>query len=122
MPMKLLEIGWAPWSIMPTFFAAIRSVGFGVKVAYLVQGAVMLLVVAGVAWVWMRKANLALRGSVLVLGPLLFTPYVFVYDLALLALPLAWLWEDGRVRGRLPGEFILLLCGWLCPLPFFVGW
>jgi hypothetical protein len=116
LPMKLLEIGWAAWSIMPTFFAATLSAGFDVKAAYLVQGVVMLLVIGGVAWAWMRKTNLALRGSVLVLGLLLFTPYAFVYELALLALPLCWLWEDGRLRGRLPGELILLLCGWLMPL------
>ena len=122
MPMKLLEIGWAAWSIMPTFFAATLSAGFEVKTAYLVQGVVMLIVVGGVAWVWMRKTNLALRGSVLTLGVLLFTPYAFVYELALLALPLCWLWEDGRARGRLPGELILLLCGWLMPFAVPLIW
>ena len=115
MPMQLLEMGHAAWSIMPTFFAATLSAGLSVKAAYLVQGLAMLMVLSGVAWVWMRKANLALRGSVLTLGLLLFTPYAFVYELALLALPLCWLWEEGRVRGRLPGELILLLFGWLMP-------
>jgi hypothetical protein len=122
LPMKLLEIGWAPWSLMSTFFAATLSAGFDVKVAYLVQGVVMLIVVGGVAWVWLRKTNLAVRGSVLTLGLLLFTPYAFVYDLALLALPLCWLWEDGRARGRLPGELILLLCGWLMPIFVTLIW
>ena len=120
--MKLLEIGWAAWSIMPTFFAAALSAGFEVKTAYLVQGVVMLIVLGGVAWVWMRKTNLALRGSVLTLGLLLFTPYAFIYELALLALPLCWLWEDGRARGRLPGELILLLCGWLMPFAVPLIW
>ncbi len=114
-PMHLLEIGSAAWSIMPTCFAGTLSLGFGVRAAYLVQGLAMLMVLTGVAWVWMRKANLALRGSVLTLGLLLFTPYAFIYDLCLLALPLCWLWEEGHVRGRLPGELILLLFGWLMP-------
>jgi len=122
LPMKLLEIGWAPWNIMPTFFAATLSAGFEVKTAYLVQGVVMLIVLGGVAWVWMRKTNLALRGSVLTLGLLLFTPYAFIYELALLALPLCWLWEDGRAQGRLPGELILLLCGWLMPFAVPLIW
>ena len=122
MPMKLLESGQAAWSIMPTFFAATLSAGFEVKTAYWVQGVVMLLVVGGVAWVWMKQVNLALRGSVLTLGVLLFTPYAFVYELALLALPLCWLWEDGRARGRLPGELILLLCGWLMPFTVPLIW
>ena len=82
----------------------------------------MLLAAAGVAWVWRRKTDLAIRGSVLVLGTLLFTPYVMVYDLALLALPLCWLWEAGRLHGRLPGELLLLLLVWLVPILGQVLW
>ena len=115
LPMKLLEIGQTAWSIMPTFFAATLSAGLSVRAAYLVQGVIMLVVLGGVVWVWMQKANLSLRGSVLTIGLLLFTPYSFIYELALLALPLCWLWEEGHVRGRLPGELFLLLCGWLMP-------
>jgi len=114
-PMQELEIGSASWRIMPTFFAAALSAGFGVRSAFLVQGVVMLAVAAGVAWGWSKKTSLAGRGAVLVLGILLFTPYAFVYDLAILALPLAWLWEDGRLHGRFPGELLLLLLGWLMP-------
>jgi hypothetical protein len=122
LPMKALEMGTAAWIIMPTFFAATLSAGCSVKAAYLVQGVVMLAVLGGVAWVWRRKTDLALRGSVLTLGVLLFTPYAFIYDLALLALPLCWLWEDGRVRGRLPGELILLFCVWLMPVAIPFVW
>ena len=101
--------------LVPTFFAAIRNAGFGARVAYPVQGVVMALVLAGVGWVWQKKLAITIRGPVLVLGTLIFTPYSFVYDLAILALPLLWLWEEGRLHGRLPGELILLLLGWLLP-------
>ena len=112
----------AKWDIMPTFFAAALSAGVGVKTAYLVQGVIMLAVVAGVSWVWCKKPSIAIRGAVLVLGTLLFTPYEFVCDLAILALPLAWLWEEGRIHGRLPGELILLLFGWLLPIAAPLLW
>lgn len=121
-PMKLLELGGADWSIMTTVFAAVRSAGLGVQGAYLVQGAVMLAVLAAVAWVWRQRLSLANRGAVLVLGTLLFTPYAFVYDLALLALPLGWLWEEGRRRGRFPGELLLLWFGWLLPYAAPILW
>jgi hypothetical protein len=117
MPMKLMESGQAAWVIMPTWFAATLSAGFSVKAAFLVQGVSTLAAVSGVAWVWWRGTNLALRGAVLTLGLLLFTPYAFVYELALLALPLCWLWE-----GRLPGELILLLIAWLTPLALPLIW
>jgi hypothetical protein len=121
-PMKLMEIGVTNWSIMPTFFAATMSAGFSVKIAYIVQAMGMLAVVSGVVWVWGKKPNtsIATRGAVLVLGTLLFPPYEFNYDLAILALPLCWLWEEGRINGRLPGELILLFFGWILPfvMPF----
>ena len=121
-PMKQLEIGMAQWTIMPTFFAAVLSAGFGVKAAYLVQGVIMMAVVAGVSWVWCQKTSIASRGAALVLGTLLFTPYATIYDLAILALPLGWLWEEGRLKGRLPGELILLLFGWLLPIAAPLLW
>jgi hypothetical protein len=121
-PMRQLEIGLAPWSLMPTFFAAILSAGLSVKFAYMVQGTVMLLVLIGVAWGWRRNISLPLRGTILVLGTLLFTPYALVYELALLALPLCWLWEEGRIHGRWPGELFLLTVTWIFPLVMGMLW
>jgi hypothetical protein len=122
MPMKLLESGYAAWNIMPTFFAATLAAGFNVQAAYVVQGIVSLAALSGVAWVWVKKTNLAVRGAVLTLGLLLYTPYAFIYELALLALPLCWIWEDGRVRGRLPGELVLLLVCWMMPFIMQLLW
>jgi len=121
-PMKLLEVGAARWDIMPTVFAALLSAGCPVKAAYLGQGVVMLAVAVAVAWVWRQPLSMAVRGAVLVLGTLLFTPYAFVYDLSLLALPLGWLWEEGRRRGRLPGELLLLWFGWVMPCAALILW
>ena len=114
-PMTQMEGTSDLFVLAPTFFAAIRAAGFGTRVAYPVQWVVMALVLVGVGWVWQKKLAITLRGAVLVLGTLVFTPYSFVYDLAILALPLLWLWEEGRLHGRLPGELILLLLGWLLP-------
>lgn len=123
-PMKLLETGRTPWEVAVTFFTATLSVGLGVKTAYLVQWVVMLVVLAGVAWVWRQPPIPRIHNAVLVLGTLVFSPYVLVYDLALLALPLCWLWEEGRINGRLPGELLLLLAGWLLPFaaPLLYKW
>jgi hypothetical protein len=114
-PMKLLETGETPWEVAVTFFTASLAAGLSVKNAYLVQWVVMPVILAGVAWVWRHPPIPRIHHAVLVLGTLVFSPYVLVYDLALLALPLCWLWEEGRINGRLPGELLLLLIGWLLP-------
>lgn len=105
-----------PLEKMPTIFAAVLLAGSNLLTATIFQVATMFLVALMVAWVWRREAPLALRASVLVLGIFLFTPYDFVYDLAILALPLAWLGWDGYTRGWLPGEKVCLVLGFLTPL------
>jgi hypothetical protein len=114
---KLLETGnFALIHKMPTVFAAAILAGAGLTAARILQGATMLLTAAIVAWIWRRGAAPALRNAVLVLGALLFIPHSFIYDLAILALPLAWLGWEGYQRGWLPGEKTILLLGFVTPL------
>lgn len=116
--LTLLGNDTGPWQKMPSVYAAVMSMGGGVPLAWMLQAAVMLSVTAAVTWVWFRGASPPMRNSLLVLGLLLFPPYIFNYDLAMLALPLAWLgWEGYRTR-YLIGEPILLTLGWLLPLFF----
>jgi hypothetical protein len=44
------------------------------------------------------------------------TPYVFDYDLTILALPIAWLAAKGIREGFLRWEKTILLAAWLLPL------
>ncbi len=113
---KMIEMGAAPWPKMPTVFMGALLAGVGFPVAYVLQGVVILGVIVAVAWVWARGATLTWRAAALTLGILLATPYAFEYDLAILALPLAWLGWEGYTNGWLPGEQNLLLLGWLTPL------
>ncbi|MEW6659127.1 MAG: glycosyltransferase family 87 protein [Thermodesulfobacteriota bacterium] len=101
---------------MPSVFPAMILAGAGITTARVLQGAAMLVAAAAVAWIWRRGAAPPLRNAVLVLGILLFVPYGFIYDLALLALPLAWLGWEGYQRGWLPGEKTILLLGFFTPL------
>ena len=117
LPMKLVELGALPGHKMATVFSATLLLGGSSWLASVLQGLVMLAVAAGVIWTWSRQGtHLAQRASILVLGILLFTPFTFEYDLALLALPLAWLAWEGYTQGwpaRMQG---LLFLGWLMPI------
>ena len=57
-----------------------------------------------------------LNGAVLVTGGLLVPPYLFDYDLVLLAIPIAILAWDGVQRGWLRHEREVLVAAWLAPL------
>ena len=114
---KTLEAGGGKlFFIMSSVFSGVLLRGGSPFSAGLLQGATMLIAAALVVWVWRRKTAPAIGNATLVLGILLFVPYSFVYDLALLALPLAWLGWDGYTRGWLPGEKTCLLLGWFTPV------
>jgi len=115
---RALPAGVLPLARMPTVYSAILLSGFGPAAAGILQGMVMLGAVSAVAWTWRRKASAPVRSAVLVLSILLFTPYAFDYDLALLALPLAWLGWEGHTQGWRPAMAIFLILSWLTPLLF----
>lgn len=103
------------WGRFPTVFCGVRLLGGGPGLAMALQLLTGLGVVAGVYWVWRRRASLPLRASVLVVGTLLVTPYVLNYDLTLLLLPLAWMAWEGFHHHWGPGEKIMLGLVWLSP-------
>ena len=127
---SILVLGWEPWvafwknlnfakgflhilelrAKMPTVFTAAHGAGASAGTAAALQMLGSLTAAALVAWAWLRRASLPLRGSLLVLAIFLTTPYAFESDLALLALPMAWLgWEAYRRRRELD-EIILAYC------------
>lgn len=104
------------WSRMPTLFASARLWGASVELAYRLQGLTALCSAAAVVWVWIKVRDAQLRSAALVSGTLLISPYLFDYDLALLALPIAWLGNYGLRNGWLPFERLGLALVWFLPL------
>jgi hypothetical protein len=111
----------------PTTYAAVLRLSGNVTVAQLAQGAGSLAVVILAAWTWARTEAPAERALTLMAATLLATPYAYDYDLAILAVPFAWILKEYIVR-RSPGlDLFALLAIWLAtPLIFFfdgaVGW
>ncbi len=57
---------------------------------------------AVIALVWRSRAPYEIKAAALGTGAMLATPYLYTYDLAVLAVPLAFLFRLGRTRGFLP--------------------
>jgi len=100
---------------MPTLLSAVLLIGGPSWLALTLQASVMVATAGIVVWVWSREVPAAERAAVLVLCILLFPPYEFLYDLAILALPLAWLGWQGFSEGWRPGELPVLVIGFLTP-------
>lgn len=97
-------------------FAAVQFWGLPASICYAIQAVCAALAAGAVIWVWYQPVSFRVKAAVLVTGTLLVTPYLNYYDLALLALPIAWLGYEGCESEFLPYEKVGLLVGWLMPL------
>ncbi|MCG8543678.1 MAG: DUF2029 domain-containing protein [Alphaproteobacteria bacterium] len=113
---SVFEDGLVRWSKIPSLYATLRLAGMGTGGALALQIALAAMVAGTVCWMWWKKPPLPLRAAVLVAGSLLVTPYLFDYDYALLAIPIALLAMDGYVRGWMPGDRAVLAVAWIMPL------
>jgi arabinofuranan 3-O-arabinosyltransferase len=115
-----LSEGWADWSKLQTAFGLTRTLGGSETLAWTIQAIISLAAAMLVAIVWRSKTPYDLKAAALGVGVLLATPYLYTYDLVVLAVPLAFLLRFGNARGFLPGDSvgIGLACGLVMIFPF----
>ncbi len=101
---------------MPTVFSVTMALGANFLIAAVIQVIIGISVVVIVGWVWHSKASPAVSSAILVLGTFLVTPYSFIYDTVLIAIPLACLGWEAYTKGWLPGEKYCLFFAWLAPV------
>jgi hypothetical protein len=94
----------ADWSTFQTAFGLTRTLGGGEALAWTAQIAVALTVAGAVAVLWRSEAAYEIKAAALGTGAMLATPYLYTYDLVILAVPLAFLFRLGRERGFLTHE------------------
>jgi hypothetical protein len=112
----VLEQGGTGWEKIQSAFSAVRMWGAGVDAAYAVQISLALMLAASLAWLWQSDAAFELKASALATASLLATPYVLDYDLAVLAVAIAFFARHGLSRGFRDYEISLLAAAWIVPL------
>lgn len=116
----LLDTFWEKVAaIEPTFYSVFRLAGISRNTSYLLQGIVMILEFTIVFWICRKTERISLRGSSLVLGILISSPYFVQYDLVILSIPLVLLSYDLLEHGYRRHELALLFLLWILPL---VNW
>lgn len=97
------------WQYLQTIFGLVRVLHGGAALAWLAQG-VATIGSACIVWlVWRSPARYALKAATLSAATLVATPYAFGYDMAAIAIPIAFLARDQISHGLLKGEQSLLL-------------
>jgi hypothetical protein len=113
MPMfsqAFLTEGKAPWWKLQSIFSLIRYFGGTEQLAWIFQWILTGSVAVVLALMWRSRVRYSLKASALAAGTLLTTPYLFMYDMMVLAIPVAFLVRIGLASGFRPYELPALGC------------
>ena len=111
----VIEQGRTGWEKIMSPFAAVRSWGGSIDLAYAVQAGFTIAAIGATLWL-ARKARPDLRNAAVTAAVLIATPYALDYDFVVLLAGIAFLWRDAARHGWLPWEKSALALVWIAPL------
>jgi arabinofuranan 3-O-arabinosyltransferase len=125
MPMfsqAFLSEGKAPWWKLQSVFSLVRYLGGPEQLAWTLQWIVTGSVAAGLIAMWRGRAEYSWKAAALAAGTLLTTPYLFMYDMMVLAISVAFLVSAGLEGGFRSYELPALGCALALMVSFtFLG-
>ena len=109
-----LEQGRAEWGKLQSAYGVVRMMGGTSAIAWAVQGVLAGAVAVVLAALWRSKASFDLKAAALAAGIVMVVPYIFLYDLVILAVVMAFLLRASGEAGPTPGEMrVLAIAGLL---------
>jgi hypothetical protein len=102
----VLGEGRADFNRLQSVFGLVRAYGGSAQFAWVLQLAVSLASLIGVTWLWRSRVAFDLKAAALAAGTLVATPYLYMYDLVVLAVAVAFLLRFVLERGLFAGEII----------------
>jgi hypothetical protein len=113
MPMfsqAFLTEGKATWWKLQSLFSLVRYFGGPEQLAWIFQWTLTATVATGLVLMWRSRVRYELKAAALATGTLLTTPYLFMYDMMVLAIPVAFLVRIGLETGFRRYELPALGC------------
>ncbi len=104
----VLDRGEVVFRKQQSVHALVRLLGGGESLAWTMHIGVALAALGFTAWLWMQRVDDRLKAAALAMTALLSTPYLFIYDLPILSVPVAFLASLGIERGFIAGERIAI--------------
>ncbi|HUC49629.1 MAG TPA: glycosyltransferase family 87 protein [Xanthobacteraceae bacterium] len=101
--------GFSGFDKLQTTFGMVRSLGGSEDLAWVLQIATAVFAAGVVLWIWRQHVAYEIKAAALATASLMCTPYLYLYDLVVLAVPIAFLIRLGFRDGFLPHEIIVFL-------------
>jgi len=115
-----LTEGKATWWKLQSLFSLIRYFGGSEQLAWIFQWILTASVAVTLITIWRSKVRYSLKAASLAVGTLLTTPYLFLYDMMVLAIPVAYLVRLGLAGGFLAFELPALAVAIALLLSFMI--
>jgi len=125
MPMfsqAFLVEGRAPWGKMQSIFALMRYSDSGETLAWTLQWTLVAVAAASLVWLWRSQARYEWKAAGLAIGALLATPYLFLYDVMVLAIAIGFIARVGLAEGFQRHELPMLVAAFALIIAYqFLG-
>ncbi|MDP1582554.1 MAG: glycosyltransferase family 87 protein [Bradyrhizobium sp.] len=105
-----LSEGKATWWKLQSLYSLVRYFGGSESMAWGFHWVLTASVATGLVVMWRSRVSYSLKAAALAAGTLLTTPYLFMYDMMVLAIPVAFLVRIGLASGFRPYELPALGC------------
>ncbi|WP_316188772.1 MULTISPECIES: glycosyltransferase family 87 protein [unclassified Bradyrhizobium] len=115
-----LTEGKATWWKLQSIFSLIRYFGGAEALGWAFQWVLTAAVVVVLVAIWRSPVRYSLKAAALAVGTLLTTPYLFLYDMMVLAIAVAFLVRIGLKDGFRPYELPALGCAALLLIAFIL--
>jgi hypothetical protein len=101
---SVLDRGEVAFHKQQSVHALVRLLGGGDMLAWVAHAVVALAALGFTGRLWLQPVDARLKAAALAMTALLATPYLFIYDLPILSVPVVFLASLGIERGFIPGE------------------
>ncbi len=108
------------WGYVQTVYGLVRALHSGAAIAWFAQGATTVATIIIVAIVWRSPVRYPLKAATLSVAIFIATPRGFAYDLAAIAVPIAFIAKDQICRGLLKGEQTIMIALFIASLSIFL--
>ncbi len=115
---EILGEGHADFGRLQSVFGFVRAHGGSESLAWTAQAAASIALAIALTALWRSRAPFDLKAAALAAGTLVVTPYVYMYDLVVLAVAVAFLLRFVLERGFLASEVFGLACAGALILSF----
>jgi hypothetical protein len=101
---EMLTEGLSGWGKLHSIYGLARLLGGSDALGWSLQATLLISSAIATFVIWRSNASFETKAAALVTAALLSTPYVFIYDLVILAVPMAFLVRAGALKGFLNRE------------------